>query len=1272
MAERSKPKRSFHAITLLIAGMGILLCGISFVLAEFEFQRDMESRTHEVNSQNATLTLAMEQNLNRSIAQADAILQFMKAEIESDGTLDLSQVRLLRDFLNPGIFNQIAVADSRGNIVYSALPLKAAVNIADMENFKAQEKANSEALYIAAPLANRATGATSIFLSHRLNDAGGNFAGIVLIGLAPDYFSNVFGPLRMEADNSFVLLKIDGTFLTRIPGVESAEIVAAYKSHPVIARLNQGVSSGILEWWGVADGVARVGAFRSLSNYPAVVLVGISKNAVFQKVTERRQDYRNWAGMFSTVLTVTLLLLWRRLRKQYQAEEALRDANENLEYKVEERTQELQGANEELIAQKEEMISINETITTLNQDLEGMNKELEQRVAERTVELTTAQQDLIMQIEALEKAQDMLHCNVEIQAVLHEIAEATVQEPSLGELYKTVHQQVERVLPAKNFYITLLNEQDNQLEIVYCVDETHTVPTRRPVGKGLADYVMSRRKAVCVTAPELARLRESGEVLVRLVNYSIWAGAPLIDSTGKAFGTIALFMVAEEELPLTPEGMEVLSIVAAQISMTIERKQAQEALRDSEEKYRLIFKHSPMGLTFFDSQGVIVACNDYFVQIIGSSQNNLVGLNMLNLPDKHLSAAVQTALEGHPGSYEGLYRSRTPKKVTPVRCLFAPVVTAGHLQGGVGIVEDVTEQRRSRKELQAANESLERKVAERTQELQGANEELLSQNDELLSLHQILKDMNETLELRVEKRTLELTTAHRDLTEQYGKLAQAEEEVRNNGEHLRKLIQYANAPIVVWDPDFIVTRFNKVFERLSGYAWNEIVGKPVFLLFPADRMQETEALIEQSRGGRQWEAVEIPIRCKNGEVRMVLWNSANIYDTDAVTLKAVIAQGQDITERVRRENELRRDAQLATRMQAALLSEPKSSDHLTIATIYQPFGYVSGDLYFLDWRYNNQLLRGFLVDAVGHGLGTALHTASLHVLLREVNECDLPLSEAMRSLNQRAGEYFDKGTFAGALGFELDLETREIRWVCAGIPRLWMSTQTAHGMLECVGMSLGINAEELFEQHTLPIEVGDSCYFMTDGLSDHLGRCVAQPVDCFPEMVDMLRTLTESPERRDDATAVCIHIRSLPEATVRKDGWPRSLRFNGYGDYLRLKVEVAKILMEVTGLPHSRQEVAVTEALCNALECRDGVSRQQQARLRINKVGNRLVVRVKTSRIGFAGNAILRRLRSHPEDMFSFGEDAAMGRGIPIMLTMAHKMTYNNDGTEVLLAWKLS
>jgi hypothetical protein len=358
-------------------------------------------------------------------------------------------------------------------------------------------------------------------------------------------------------------------------------------------------------------------------------------------------------------------------------------------------------------------------------------------------------------------------------------------------------------------------------------------------------------------------------------------------------------------------------------------------------------------------------------------------------------------------------------------------------------------------------------------------------------------------------------------------------------------------------------------------------------------------------------------------------------------------------------------------VQKTLLPALEPSEYLEVFTIYNPLDFVGGDLYFLSWRYHGNMLRGYLIDATGHGFGTALHTASLHVLLREVNEADIPLSSAMNWLNRRASEYFAEGVFAGALGFEIDLQTRQLRWVCAGIPKVWVSTHAHQGVLSHPGLLLGIVQDETFDVHSLPIEIGDSLYFMTDGLTDLLDEPATLPLDRYPEMVKRLQVLSETKNRRDDATAVCIHVRALPQSLIRQDGWPRIIRFNGYGDYQRLKGEIAKVLAEVTGQPHSLQEVAVHEALANAMECRDGVPRQHKARLRFNKVGARLIVRVKTSRLGFAGNAILRRLRSQPEDMFSFGEDASMGRGIPMMLSMSHKMTYNSEGTELLLAWRL-
>ena len=132
---------------------------------------------------------------------------------------------------------------------------------------------------------------------------------------------------------------------------------------------------------------------------------------------------------------------------------------------------------------------------------------------------------------------------------------------------------------------------------------------------------------------------------------------------------------------------------------------------------------------------------------------------------------------------------------------------------------------------------------------------------------------------------------------------QIENESRETRDYLDSLLNYANAPIIVWDSEFKVTRFNHAFERLTGLSSNEVVGKNLEILFPQEKKEEAMAHILRTLGGEYWEAVEIPIMCPDGTVRTALWNSANIYDAGGKKVVATIAQGQDITERKRAEEE---------------------------------------------------------------------------------------------------------------------------------------------------------------------------------------------------------------------------------------------------------------------------------------------------------------------------------------------------------------------------------
>ena len=125
----------------------------------------------------------------------------------------------------------------------------------------------------------------------------------------------------------------------------------------------------------------------------------------------------------------------------------------------------------------------------------------------------------------------------------------------------------------------------------------------------------------------------------------------------------------------------------------------------------------------------------------------------------------------------------------------------------------------------------------------------------------------------------------------------AEETLRETKDYLETLIDYANAPIIVWDSSFKITRFNHAFERLTQKSAVNVLGKNLEILFPEDSKARSLEYIKRTSSGERWEVVEIPILRSDGSVRIVLWNSANIYDKDGTTILTTIAQGQDITER---------------------------------------------------------------------------------------------------------------------------------------------------------------------------------------------------------------------------------------------------------------------------------------------------------------------------------------------------------------------------------------
>lgn len=133
---------------------------------------------------------------------------------------------------------------------------------------------------------------------------------------------------------------------------------------------------------------------------------------------------------------------------------------------------------------------------------------------------------------------------------------------------------------------------------------------------------------------------------------------------------------------------------------------------------------------------------------------------------------------------------------------------------------------------------------------------------------------------------------------------QREEFLRKSTDFLEALMNFASAPIIVWDDFFRITHFSKAAEELTGLNFAEVSGKPVFSLFTENPDQEISEYIRQASTGEHWNGKELEIRNKDGELKTLIWNSSVIRSADGQSVLSTLVQGQDITERKKVEEKL--------------------------------------------------------------------------------------------------------------------------------------------------------------------------------------------------------------------------------------------------------------------------------------------------------------------------------------------------------------------------------
>ncbi|HEU5466641.1 MAG TPA: PAS domain S-box protein [Gemmatimonadales bacterium] len=177
-----------------------------------------------------------------------------------------------------------------------------------------------------------------------------------------------------------------------------------------------------------------------------------------------------------------------------------------------------------------------------------------------------------------------------VQQATYRIADAASIERSLEDLLRAIHSIVGELMPADNFYVALLEPDGESVTFPYFVDRFDAQFEPLPLGRNLTSYVIRSGLPLLATSDVFEEMVARGDVDEVGAPSIDWLGVPLT-LENRTIGVVTV-QTYSEGVRLTEADKDILTFVSAQIARAIERRRAQDALRQAEERYRAFVTQS--------------------------------------------------------------------------------------------------------------------------------------------------------------------------------------------------------------------------------------------------------------------------------------------------------------------------------------------------------------------------------------------------------------------------------------------------------------------------------------------------------------------------------------------------------------------------------------------------------------------------------------------------------------------------------------------------------
>jgi diguanylate cyclase (GGDEF)-like protein/PAS domain S-box-containing protein len=235
-----------------------------------------------------------EAQVARSLDGIDQTLRMLKYAVERKGALGALPELGREGLLPPGVVFVVSIVDRDGMTVASnprALP----ISVAGQPYFTFHQERDSGVTYVSQAARDAANTEWHLHFTRRIDDAAGNFAGIVIVETDPAYFTSSYERSRLGERGMLGLVGADGVVRAlRIGDQMSFGQRMTLRAEPA----------------GLPNALNRYSGMRALHGVPLNVLVGLDETELMAGFERQRREKLWEAGIASAVLVFGTALLW--------------------------------------------------------------------------------------------------------------------------------------------------------------------------------------------------------------------------------------------------------------------------------------------------------------------------------------------------------------------------------------------------------------------------------------------------------------------------------------------------------------------------------------------------------------------------------------------------------------------------------------------------------------------------------------------------------------------------------------------------------------------------------------------------------------------------------------------------------------------------------------------------------------------------------------------------------------------------------------------------